>query len=393
MKSAGIAKLDLPESRMTAIVGSVTDRLNNSSAASPESDSSMLSDDNAAHLLRAANDGDREFLAFRSFDLSIQDDASAALAESVRQIEETDDVAVQLQCFADVLALSADTQVVSSILRKSRGLFHSLERRSDIALLAPWLARYARVGLSREATDPETAALIREALAEYLTPEFIHRVSRLEAPPSGELPLVTIICGLKSIGVAALIDSLQVESDRSARNRLLNSLAPRAPELADDLASYVGHSEWYVVRNVLMLLGHGGPGHEEAVARCIEHDDPRVVREALLALARIGSDGGAQLTAGALEGGPAAARRQAAEALWCYPPEVSNPLVRSALENRRLLREYPDLVRLLTEGAVRRDVPGLEEIFRRFRWSLLMIWNPDRRALGWRALRHLRKSK
>jgi hypothetical protein len=142
-----------------------------------------------------------------------------------------------------------------------------------------------------------------------------------------------------------------------------------------------------------MLLGHGGPGHEEAVARCIEHDDPRVVREALLALARIGSDGGAQLTAGALEGGPAAARRQAAEALWCYPPEVSNPLVRSALENRRLLREYPDLVRLLTEGAVRRDVPGLEEIFRRFRWSLLMIWNPDRRALGWRALRHLRKSK
>jgi hypothetical protein len=38
-------------------------------------------------------------------------------------------------------------------------------------------------------------------------------------------------------------------------------------------------------------------------------------------------------------------------------------------------------------------VPGLEEIFRRFRWSLLMIWNPHRRSLGWRALRHLRKSK
>lgn len=393
MLSAGIAKLDLPESRLSTIIERVSDRLEDEGSASAAAmGRSLPRTDRAAHLLRAANESGREFLALRSFDLSIDEEASLSLAESVRAIEETDGVAAQVQCFADILALSADTQVAGSVLRKSRGLFQSLEHRGDVVRLAAGMARYADIGGHRETTDPEIAALIREALADYLTPEFIHRVSALAPAPSGELPLVTIICGLKATGVTALIKSLLVESDRSARNRLLTSLAPRAGELVNDLAPHLSNSEWYVVRNVLTLMGHGGRGYEKDIAECLDHDDLRVVREAFLALARIGSREGAERTAAALRHSVAEVRRQAAEALWCYPPEVSNPLILSALEDPGLVRQSPDLARQLADGATRRGLAGLDPIFRRLRWNLLMIWNPDRRALGWCSLQYLRRA-
>ncbi|MDX1579906.1 MAG: HEAT repeat domain-containing protein, partial [Gemmatimonadota bacterium] len=192
-------------------------------------------------------------------------------------------------------------------------------------------------------------------------------------------------------GVGALVESLATESDRSARSRLLTALQPRAGDIAAKLSDYLSHPKWYVVRNVLMLLGHAGPGWEDRVASGIEHDHPRVVREAMLGLSRIGTAAALDHTRRALRHRAPEVRRQAGETLFRFDPALSHPVVKSALEDPELARLYPDLLRQILLAADRRDLGDLLPASRRLRRHALAFWNAERRALGWCAFRLSRR--
>lgn len=381
MLTAGLASLDLPESRLEGVVERVSRRLEGESDASPDW-SEILDRDTSGRV----SDGIGGLLTV--------DEASADdLAWIIGDVAGSDPVAVQLRCSADILALSADPSIIAATMRRSRGYFLDLESRGDAAALADWLARYASIARRRDSLDGEVAAIIRSTLDQCVTPEFIHRVSALPLPSDREAPLVTIICELGRTGVGALVDSLAVESDRSARNRLLTALQPRASHLAEYLVDYLSHPEWYVVRNLLTLLGYAGPGYEEAIAGLVEHEHPRVIREAFTALARIGTEEAINRTADALYDESDEIRRHAADAIWRFEPRLSHPRLLEAMEDQQLALSHPGLVAQLVVAAGKRDLEGLEPVMRRLRRHCFAVWNPERRALGWRALRQLRASQ
>lgn len=399
MLTAGLASLDLPESRLEGVVERVSRRLEGESAASPDW-SNILDRDASGHVadgigrrLTVDEEHDADFLALRSFDLSVDEASASDLTQIVGDVTDADPVAAQLRCSADILALSADPSIIAATMRRSRGFFLDLESRGDAAALADWLARYASIARQRDGLDGEVAAIIRSTLDQYVTPEFIHRVSALPIPSDREPPLVTIICELGRTGVGALVDSLAVESDRSARNRLLTALQPRASQLAEYLVDYLSHPEWYVVRNLLTLLGYAGPGYEGAVAGLVEHEHPRVIREAFIALARIGTEEAINRTADALYDESGEVRQHAAEAIWRFEPKLSHPRLLEAIDDRQLALSHPDLVVQLVVAAGKRDLEGLEPVLRRLRRHCFAVWNPERRTLGWRALRQLRASQ
>ncbi|MFW6089742.1 MAG: HEAT repeat domain-containing protein, partial [Gemmatimonadota bacterium] len=399
MLTAGLASLDLPESRLEGVVERVSRRLEGEADASPDW-SSMLHPggagpgaDDPGDRLTINEEHDADFLALRTFDLSVDEASADHLAQIVGEVAGADPVAALLQCCADILALSADPSIIAATLRRSRGLFLDLESRGDAAALADWLARYASIARGRDSLDGEVSALIHSTLDQYVTPEFIHRVSALPNPPDREAPLVTIICELGRTGVGALVDSLAVESDRSARNRLLTALQPRAPGLAEYLVDYLSHPEWYVVRNILTLLGYAGPGYEEAVAELVDHEHPRVIREAFIALARIGSEEAINRTTAALYDESDDVRKHAADAIWRFEPTLSHPRLLEVMRDRRLALAHPGLVTQLVVAAGKRDLAGLEPVLRRLQRHCLAIWNPERRSLGWHALRQLRASR
>lgn len=399
MLTAGLASLDLPESRLEGVVDRVSRRLEGESASVPEwseiihRDSTTRVPDGLEKRLMVDDEHDADFVALRSFDLSVDETAAGDLTRIVDAVAGADPVSVPLRCCADILTLSADPSIIAATMRRSRGLFLDLESRGDAAELADWLALYAGIARQRDSLDGEVAALIRDTLDRYVTPEFIHRVSALPTPSDREPPLVTIICELGRTGVGALIDSLTVESDRSARNRLLTALQPRATSLADYLVDYLSHPEWYVIRNILTLLGYAGPGYEEAVARQIEHDHPRVIREAFIALARIGTEEAATRTTNALHHDADDVRQHAAEAIWRFEPALSHSRLLEVMNDRRHAISHPDLVAQLVVAAGKRELEGLEPVLRRLRRHCFAFWNKERRALGWCALRLLRDSR
>jgi hypothetical protein len=399
MLTAGLTNLDLPESRHEGVVERVSRRLEGKSAPPPEwseighRDEAEQVPDDLERRLTVEEGHDADFLALRSFDLSVDAEAAGDLARIVDEVAGADPVGAALRCCADILLLSSDPSIIAATMRRSRGLFQDLESRGDAGALADWLALYARVARRRDSLDPEVAAIIRSTLDQYVTPEFIHRVSALPTPSDREPPLVTIICELGRTGVGALVDSLVEEADRSARNRLLTALQPRAPDLGEHLEDFMSHPEWYVVRNLLTLLGHAGPGHEGAVARLIDHEHPRVIREAFIALARIGTEDAATRTADALYHESVDVRTHAAEAIWRFEPTLSHSRLLAAIGDGELAASHPGLVAHLVVAAGKRDIDGLEPVLRRLRRHCFAVWNPERRSLGWRALRQLRASE
>jgi hypothetical protein len=399
MLTAGLARLELPESRRPAVLERVSRRLE-----TPDSGASRgIAAEDTAVIREDADDVDRrlkmddghdaDYVALHAFDLAVDESAAVELAAVAREVAGSDPLEDNLRSCLDILRLSADPSVIGSTVRRARGLFFGLESRGEAGRLARWLADFASLARARMDQDEDVASRIRSTLDEYVTPEFIHRVSAMPPTGEGEPPLVTIICELGATGVGVLVDSLASESDLSARNRLLLALQPRAPELAEHLVPYLSHPKWFVVRNVLSLLGHGGPGWEKPIADSIDHAHDRVVREAFLALARIGSRTAASHVARALRHDSRSVRRHAGETIWRFDPRLSRPLLHAALLDRELVARDPELIRELVAAAGRRDLDGLRPTLRRLRWHCLAVWSPTRRALGRAALRQLRSAR
>src|SRR5206468_8763232 len=67
-----------------------------------------------------------------------------------------------------------------------------------------------------------------------------------------------------------------------------DGVTPVAPQHIDTLAASVAHHEWYVVRNVIWIMGRVGPPALPHIRKGSSHREPRVRREAVRSLAQIG---------------------------------------------------------------------------------------------------------
>jgi hypothetical protein len=97
-----------------------------------------------------------------------------------------------------------------------------------------------------------------------------------------------LLKGLRENAIRSLVEILAVEPDKSKRHRILAILAQVGHNHIDLFASYRSHSKWYVVRNILWILGRLGP---EALPRILGvgvHQEPRVRRETVRSLGLIG---------------------------------------------------------------------------------------------------------
>ncbi len=89
----------------------------------------------------------------------------------------------------------------------------------------------------------------------------------------------------------ALVDALVDEPDRGTRRIYLEALAAMGPEGVGAVHRMLNDARWFVVRNGLALLGDmGDPGAVPRIVPVLAHPDPRVRREAVVALARLAGD-------------------------------------------------------------------------------------------------------
>lgn len=154
-----------------------------------------------------------------------------------------------------------------------------------------------------------------------------------------------------------------------------------APAIADRLMSMKSEAACAAVA----VLGFAGAGYEPVIAEQVGADE-RKSREALRALARIGSGRAAALIVTQLEHGPAAVRPAAEEALWRLPATLALAITRELLGRRDFITHNPQAAaRLLERAAQSTDDDGFDPVLESLTPLRFHFWSPAVARVGAKA--------
>lgn len=183
-----------------------------------------------------------------------------------------------------------DTQFAStmSVLEDSLDL---LIERGELDIAADVAAALQAAAANPEVTHEQKRRL-EQAIGRFTRPSDMRAIAhalRIYPPESAEYRSARRLIDLMgSIAIDPLLEQLAEEPDMGARKMMVDLLAGMATSYIPEMGGHVGDHRWYVVRNVVSILG---VTHSSAalpyIERTIRHSDARVRREAIRALSGI----------------------------------------------------------------------------------------------------------
>ena len=154
------------------------------------------------------------------------------------------------------------------------------------------LSRLRTIAAKRAETHGEFRALTEQVIREIGRPSFLGQFAPiLNAHPELDPALLTnFLVQIGPTAAGAVCDLLGQVNHMKHRRALCEALAISCKDDVDVLISRLGDSRWYVIRNVVYVLGRiAHQGVERALDRALHHEDVRVRKEAVRALGNIES--------------------------------------------------------------------------------------------------------
>jgi len=151
-------------------------------------------------------------------------------------------------------------------------------------------ARLRGIAADKTTARTEIRAAAEQVLGEVGRPEFLGRIAPVlnahpEIDPS---ELVSLLVQLGPSAAPTLCDLLCDLTSQKIRRAVCEALAISCANDVEILIHRLSDSRWYVVRNILFVLGRiGHQGVERALGEALYHEDARVRREAIRALGGI----------------------------------------------------------------------------------------------------------
>ncbi len=389
--STALHRLDLPADRRDTVLPMLETRLRGSrDPASGEPSKEHEMDRLARRLIKVDATPGKDFSEFAAFDLSIDDQASAAMSAARDSITATGPAATHLAFLASLVRLEPNPGLVETFLRKVAPLFAELERGHHWRELATWASTFRQLANELREQRPGTAVAIDKALSDFYVPGRVAvLVDLYDRGAETRQTASALVDGFGTAVAAGMIAMLDDPALQSKTPTVVAMMCEHASLLAPELALRLGHGSRSTTRSIIKALGFAGAGFETAIVEQLEADDEQTAREALKALARIGSTQAAALVAQQLQTGNAARRASAEEALWHFPVARSSVQVRKLLEQRDFVVRHPDIASRLLTRAAQSGTAGLEEVLIRLEHFRYRFWNPGlvRVALKARGLR------
>src|SRR5262249_29301516 len=109
----------------------------------------------------------KDFSEFASFDLSIDDQASAALADARDTIAAPALAGTHLAFLSSLVRIEPNAGLVDTFLRKVTPLFAELERAGRWQELATWASMFRQLADGLREPRPDSAAAIEKTLGEF----------------------------------------------------------------------------------------------------------------------------------------------------------------------------------------------------------------------------------
>ena len=389
--STALHRLDLPADRRDTVLPLLEARLQGGrDPVSTEPSKEHEMDRLARRLIKVDATPGKDFSEFASFDLSIDDQASAAMAAARDSIAATGPAGTHLAFLSNLVRLEPNPGLVDTFLRKVPPLFTELERGRHWQELATWASQFRKLADGLREPRPDTSAAIEKTLSDFYVPG--RAAILVDLYEGGAETRQTANTLVQAFGIAVVPGMMAMLDDPALQSKtsiVVAMMCEHAVLLAAELAVHLGHGSKSATRSIVKALGFAGAGSETAIVEQLGGDDEQTSREALKALARIGSTQAAALVADQLRTGNGARRAAAEEALWHFPVDRSSVQVRKLLERRDFVVQHPEIASRLLTRAAQSGTAGLEEVLIRLEHFRYRFWNPGlvRVALKARELR------
>ena len=390
--TTALSRLDLPEERHAAMVPLLDAQLKErEKAAAAATDRQTTLTRHARDLVRVDAGREKQFGDFAAFDLSLDTSAESTLQHIRSAVPESDIVGEQLTCLWHLIFLEPNPDAVSRFLERSFPLLADLERTARAYELPAWLGAYRNLADRLTESRPDVSAVIGRALAAFCTTERAVWIATLaQDEPEGRKAAAEVIQALGPAVAPPLVDLL--EQDPVKGRAIAQLLTEHAALMAPAVVPLIENRSPGTVRVMLRLLGAAGAGYEDTIAAYASARDEQTAREALRALARVGTSKAAALVVAQIERQRGVLSAAAEETLWHFPASEAQRHTRDLLSRRDFRLSHPDATERLLDRAARAGVADLRPILQELAPLRFRIWNPSLARVARKAHQMLKAS-
>jgi hypothetical protein len=375
--TTALERLDLSAERHAAVLPLVQSHVD-ARAGTKGQDAGL--DAHARKLTRIDREKERSFAEFAAFDLAL-DPATVVALDMIRDAIGTSDVlATQLDCVLRLVRLEPNPELVQRFLVRASELIDRLEDEGRWHEIAPWLARQRELGAGFRDARPDVAEAITASLTAYCTVVRATRLVELAGRDAdGRAAADAIVEALGPEIGPALLDALSAhvtetkDSGRAAVQLLCDHAKLVAPALVAGLKK---EPTEVVTRVIARVLGFAGTGHEQPLGTLLASRDEQTVREALRALAKIGTPRAAALVAAEVGRSRGWVGAAAEQTLWHFPRHESDKQVRELLAHREFVLKHPQVAGRLLDRVAQHGVANLAPILQTLVPLRYRFWNP-----------------
>jgi HEAT repeat protein len=378
--SAALNRLDVSTERRAALVPLIEERMRTTHGGGTNDVSLGSSgvERHARELIRVDTSRETDFSEFAAFDLSMDAPAELAVLEVRAGIAATDVPMAQLLCATQLVRIERNPGLVEGFLRRALDLLALLERAGRWTELIEAVEGYGSLSEELRTRRPDVADVIARAMSDYSTPTRLLALATLhERDDEGRAIAQRMLTALGPALVPGLIELMNRSAHEARARALVPLMCEMAPTLAPALTAELDSCGATAARVIVKILGYAGAGHEAVVGRLAEHQDGQVAREAMRALARIGTPTAAALVARQIREGRGDRHTAAEDALWHFPPAQTATQVRELLRSREFVMSHPQTAARLIDRAGQSRVQGLDDTLTKLEALRFRFWKPS----------------
>jgi hypothetical protein len=185
----------------------------------------------------------------------------------------------------ELLAREKNESEFLDLLEEIRKFLPNLISRKEFALLETVLRALSSIREKAPGKCPEAVLQVfREVDFGHIVGLYLSREASLEE--AARIPIFIAAFGEEAIH--AVLDRLLMEQEANRRKLLLSLAARMGAAAGPAILERLTDPRWYFVRNLCILLGEiGYRDGAQGLVRALEHFDPRVKKEAILALGKL----------------------------------------------------------------------------------------------------------
>jgi hypothetical protein len=239
------------------------------------------------------------------------------------------------------------------------------------------VARFSQLAESLRDPRPDVSDAIAASLSAHCDTDRTLKIAELHERSADTRQIANRLVGAFGVAMAPSCVAVLEDATQQAKARSLTALmCEHSQVFAPVLVTRLGQCGVPAMRAIVRVLGFAGTGHEAPIAEQLGSRDEQTVREALRALARIGTPRAASLITHQLEHADARLRGAAEEALWHLTPARTAEQLRDLLGRHDFVQRHPQLVSRLLDRAAQAGATGLDQVLQGLETYRFRFWNP-----------------